>query len=101
MYKKITLAFAGFVGLALSGIAGAADIHTQSIASTCMSCHGPGGKSQGAIPSLAGLDKDYFVKSMKDFKAGTRAATIMKRHASGYTDAEFEAMAAYFAGLKK
>ena len=101
MYKKTTLVFAGFIGLALSGLAGAADIHTQSIASTCMSCHGPGGKSQGDIPSLAGLDKDYFVKSMQDFKAGTRAATIMKRHASGYTDAEFEAMGAYFASLKK
>jgi len=100
MYKKITLAFAGFVGFALTGIADAADIHTKAIASTCMSCHGPGGKSQGAIPSLAGLDKDYFVKSMKDFKAGTRAASIMKRHASGYTDAEVEAMGAYFASLK-
>ena len=101
MYKKITLACAGFVGLALSGIAGAADIHTKSIASTCMSCHGPGGKSQGAIPSIAGLEKDYFVKAMKDFKSGALASSIMKRHASGYTDAEFEAMAAYFAGLKK
>jgi cytochrome c553 len=92
---------AGFIGLALSGLAGAADIHTQSIAATCMSCHGPGGKSQGAIPSIAGLDKDYFVKAMKDFKSGARPSTIMKRHATGYTDAEFEAMAAYFAGLKK
>jgi len=100
MYKMTTLAIAGFVGLALSGFAGAADIHTKSIASTCMSCHGPGGKSLGAVPSLAGLDKDYFVKSMKEFKAGTRAASIMKRHAAGYTDAEFEAMGAYFASLK-
>lgn len=100
MYKMITLACAGFAGLALTGTTGAADIHTKAIASTCMSCHGPGGKSQGAIPSLAGLDKDYFVKSMKDFKSGARTGTIMKRHASGYTDAEFEAMGAYFAGLK-
>lgn len=100
MNKKTTLAIAGFAGLALAGIAGAADIHTKAIASTCMSCHGPGGKSLGAVPSLAGLDKDYFVKSMKDFKSGARTGTIMKRHASGYTDAEFEAMGAYFAGLK-
>lgn len=100
MNKNTTLALAGFAGLALSGIAGAADVHTQTIASTCMTCHGAGGKSRGTIPSLAGLDKDYFVKSMKDFKAGTRAASIMKRHANGYTDAEFEAMGAYFASLK-
>jgi cytochrome c553 len=100
MYKTITLAFAGFIGLAHTGMAGAADMHTKTIASTCMTCHGPGGKSKGAIPSLAGLEKDYFVKSMKDFKSGARAGTIMKRHASGYTDAEFEAMGAYFASLK-
>jgi cytochrome c553 len=100
MHKKTTLAIAGFVGLALSGIAGAADIHTQVIASTCMSCHGPGGKSVGAAPSIAGLDKDYFVKAMQDYKSGKRVGTIMKKHAAGYTDAEFEAMGAYFAGLK-
>lgn len=91
---------AGFIGLALSGLAGAADIHTQSIAATCMTCHGPGGRSLGAIPSIAGLDKAYFVKAMKDFKSGARPATIMKRHASGYTEAEYEALAAYFASLK-
>lgn len=91
---------AGFIGFALSGLAGAADIHTKSIAATCMTCHGPGGRSLGAIPSIAGLDKAYFVKAMKDFKSGARPATIMKRHASGYTEAEYEALAAYFASLK-
>lgn len=99
--KTTLLVAASFVGLALSGLASAADIHTKSISATCMSCHGPGGKSQGAIPGIAGLDKDYFVKAMKDFKSGARPSTIMKRHAAGYTDAEFEAMAAYFARLKK
>ncbi|MEW6415198.1 MAG: c-type cytochrome [Pseudomonadota bacterium] len=93
-------ALAGFIGLALSGLAGAADIHTKTIAATCMTCHGPGGKSQGAIPSIAGLNKDYFVKQMKDFKSGARPGTIMKRHAAGYTDAEYEALGAYFASLK-
>ena len=100
MNKKTILALASFVGFALSGIAGAADMHTKTLSATCMTCHGPGGKSKGATPSLAGLEKDYFVKAMQDFKSGARTGTIMKRHASGYTDAEFEAMGAYFAGLK-
>jgi cytochrome c553 len=100
MNKKTILALAGFVGFAFSGMAGAADMHTKTISATCMTCHGPGGNSKGATPSLAGLEKDYFVKAMKDFKSGARTGTIMKRHASGYTDAEFEAMAAYFASLK-
>jgi cytochrome c553 len=38
---------------------------------------------------------------MKDFKSGARPASIMKRYASGYTDAEFVAMGDYFASLKK
>lgn len=98
--NKITLACVGLVGLALSGIAGAVDVHTRTIAATCMTCHGPGGKSLGAVPSLAGMDKGYFVLAMKDFKSGARAGSIMKRHAAGYTDAEFEALGAYFASLK-
>lgn len=100
MNKNVILALTGLASLALAGPLHAADMHARTLAATCMSCHGPGGKSQGAIPSLAGLQADYFVKSMKDFKAGTRAASIMKRHANGYTDAEIEAMAAYFASLK-
>jgi cytochrome c553 len=100
MYKKITLAFAGFAGLALSGIAGAVDVHTRTIAATCMTCHGPGGRSLGAVPSLAGLEQDRIVTLLKEFKSGARPASVMKRHASGYTDAEIEAMGAYFASLK-
>jgi cytochrome c553 len=100
MYKKTALMLAGLAGFAVSGLSSAADVHTRTIAATCMSCHGPGGKSLGAIPSLAGLPKDYFVKAMQDYKSGKRVGTIMKKHAAGYNDAEFEAMGAYFAGLK-
>ena len=98
--KKTTLALAGFIGLALSGIAGAADMHNQVISATCMSCHGPGGNSVGAIPSISGTSQERFVRTMQDFKSGKRVGTIMKKHAVGYTDAEIEAMGAYFASLK-
>jgi cytochrome c553 len=72
----------------------------ELLASTCNSCHGPGGKSKGAIPSLAGLEKGYFVQAMKDFKSGTRPASVMKKHAAGYTEAEYELMGEYFSKLK-
>ncbi|ODU45559.1 MAG: sulfide dehydrogenase [Thiobacillus sp. SCN 63-374] len=100
MHKKTTLVLGSFIGLALSGIVGAADMHTQVIASTCMSCHGPGGKSVGKNPNLAGQNKAFFVQSMKEFRSGEKPGTIMKRHAAGYTDAEIEAMGDYFASLK-
>ena len=101
MSKKTILMFAGCIGLALSGTASATDMHTQVISASCMACHGPGGKSLNEIiPTLAGMKQDKFVKLMREFSSGEREATIMKRHAAGYTDAEFVAMGAYFAGLK-
>ncbi|MEW6132324.1 MAG: c-type cytochrome [Pseudomonadota bacterium] len=72
----------------------------ELLASTCMSCHGAGGKSKGAIPTIAGLDKAYIVKSLQDFKSGARSASVMQRHSKGYTDEEFALMADYLSKLK-
>lgn len=76
--------------------------HTRTIAATCFICHGPQGKSLGAIPSLAGQDKDYIVNAMKEFRSGKRddSVTVMRKYAVGYTDAEYEDVAAYFAAIK-
>jgi len=74
--------------------------HTKTIAATCFICHGPNGKSNGAIASLAGQDKAYIVAAMQDFKSGKREATVMQKYALGYTDSEYEAVAAYFAAIK-
>lgn len=76
------------------------DTRTRLLAANCSYCHGPDGKSRGAIPSLAGLEKGYFVQQMKDFKSGARPATVMHQHAGGYTDEEFEKLAAWFAANK-
>jgi sulfide dehydrogenase cytochrome subunit len=71
------------------------------LANACAGCHGTQGASAGpSMPNLAGQSKKAFVESMKAFKAGTRAATIMGRLAKGYSDAEIEAMADFFAGQK-
>ncbi len=94
---------AGLLGAGLIGANGtalASDAHTRVIASTCLSCHGPDGKSKSAMPSLAGIDKAYFVAQMKAFKSGQRPASVMHRHAQGYTDQEFEKMGEYFAAMK-
>ncbi len=37
---------------------------------------------------------------MKEFRDGKRPATVMRQFATGYTDAEIEAAAAYFAAQK-
>ncbi len=71
------------------------------LGNTCAGCHGTNGVSNGpAAPTIAGIDYDYMVEAMEEFKAGERNATIMTRIAKGYTDAEIEAMSEFFAGKK-
>jgi cytochrome c553 len=80
----------------------AQDTHAaRNLAATCFTCHGTDGRSVGGVPpSLAGQDKNYLLQQMKDFQAGKRPATIMHQHAKGYTDAQLELIAGYFASVK-
>lgn len=74
----------------------------RSMAATCAACHGTNGQSVGgAIPGLAGTNKEYFVNQMKAFKEGKREATIMHQLSKGYNDAEVVALADFFAAQKK
>src|SRR5687768_13741642 len=73
----------------------------RTLAATCTPCHGTDGNSvQGVPPSLAGRAAAELYQSMKDFQAGKRPATIMNQHAKGYTDAQLQAIAGYFASVK-
>ena len=69
-----TLMLAGTLGVAFS--AQADDTRARFMAANCSYCHGPDGKSHGAIPSLAGLEPGYFVEQMKAFRDGSRSATM-------------------------
>ena len=73
----------------------------RGMAATCTHCHGTDGRSVGVTPSLAGVDKGYIAQQMKDYKTGKRPGTIMHQLAKGYTDAQIEQIAAYFAAQKK
>jgi len=72
----------------------------RDVAATCAACHGTDGHSRGDIASLAGRDKSELIGAMREFREGRRASTIMQQLAKGYTDAEIEAAAAYFARQK-
>jgi len=72
----------------------------RSIAATCANCHGTNGRSRGGTESLAGLGKADIVRKMQEYKAGTRPGTIMPQLAKGYTDAQIELAAEWFAAQK-
>lgn len=78
-------------------------LYAKGLAASCASCHGTGGQAVAgsANAALAGMDKDYMVTQMKAFKSGARPATLMHQIAKGYSDAQIDSLAAYFAAQKK
>ena len=69
------------------------------LAGTCVNCHGPEGRSSGAIPSVRGHTADYLLHRLRAFRAGQAAdATVMTRLMKGYDDAQIEVLAQWFAG---
>ncbi len=70
------------------------------MASTCYACHGTDGKSAGAIPSIHGLSADVLIATMKAFREDKGGATVMNRHARGYTDEEIIQIANYLSTIR-
>ena len=66
------------------------------LSNSCAACHGTDGKSPGEIPSINGKSAEFLSQALHDFRDGKRPATVMGRHASGYTDDEIELIADYF-----
>lgn len=72
----------------------------------CAGCHGPNavGNGPAAFPYLAGQKPEYLIKTLKDFKSGTRANDpneIMRNIASRLTESEIKAVATYVAKLQQ
>lgn len=78
-------------------------LHARALAATCANCHGTEGRAvqNAAVPGLAGMPAAYMVEQLKTFKAGTRPATVMHQLSKGYSDAQIDQIAAYFAAQRK
>jgi cytochrome c553 len=81
----------------------AAALYQQSLAATCANCHGPEGRVTpgSAVPGLAGLPSSYTVAQMQAFRSGSRPATVMHQISKGYTDAQVQSVADYFAAQSR
>jgi sulfide dehydrogenase cytochrome subunit len=89
---RITLAALAALPL-LAAPAAAQNASPQLLTLSCAGCHGPGGHSPGAIPSIYGRTAPAIAETMRAFRADQRPATVMNRIAKGYTDAEIDALA--------
>jgi cytochrome c553 len=72
----------------------------------CAGCHGPNAAGNGpaAFPYLAGQKLSYLIKTLKDFKSGSRANDpneIMRNIAAKLTVSEITAVATYVAKLQQ
>jgi cytochrome subunit of sulfide dehydrogenase len=69
----------------------------RDMAATCANCHGTGGISRGETESLAGKPRDELSRKMQEFKTGAKPGTIMPQLIKGFSDAQIELLAGWFA----
>ncbi|MCW8830194.1 MAG: c-type cytochrome [Gammaproteobacteria bacterium] len=69
------------------------------LSNSCAACHGTHGKSPGEIPAINGKSSRFISQALLEFREGRRSATVMGRHATGYSDEEIQLIADYFSTL--
>jgi len=72
----------------------------QIMANSCLTCHGSEGQGPGEMPSIRDLTEQGLINKLTSFREGREPdATVMDRHAAGYSDAEIRAIAKHIADL--
>jgi len=67
----------------------------------CAQCHGDAGNTDTPdVPDLGGQDPLYVYKQLSDYKAGTRASSIMNEAAKSLSERDMADLAAFYAGQK-
>ena len=70
----------------------------EYLSGECVTCHQISGKADG-IPSIVGLPKDYFIRSLFEYKTNVRKNEVMKTRVSNLNNEEIAALAAYFTSI--
>lgn len=95
-----TTVFATASGSVAAQDAAATERQVRAWAASCAACHNTDGRSVGGFPALAGRAADDTYRTLIEFKAGKRPATVMHHHTRGYTDEELRRLADWFATIK-
>ena len=71
-------------------------------AAACGACHGEDGNSSDPNnPRLAGQYESYLIKTLQQYKSGTRKNAVMNSMAEPLTEGDIEDISAYYASQKK
>lgn len=71
----------------------------EYLAGDCLTCHQATGHADG-IPSIVGLPKDYFIRSLFEYRINVRSNEVMKLRVANLANDEIAALAAYFSSLE-
>lgn len=96
----------GIVSIAVIAAAAAGDARpTESLmalgrhlAQECASCHRTDGSDNG-IPSIVGLEADYFIETIGFYRRGERSNPAMVSVAQSLDDEQIKALSLYFGSL--
>ena len=95
--RNVVAAAIGFASIAAALVASA---EPPAGAAACTGCHPATTRVTSPVPRLNGLDRAAIARAMQDFRSGARTATVMDRIAKGFTDAEIQTIAAWYAAQK-
>ena len=92
--------WAAAIGLVSIAAAAVVSAEPPAGAAACSGCHPSTARGPSPVVPLAGRDRAEIIKAMQEFRSGARAGTVMDRIAKGFTDAEIQAIAAWYAAQK-
>lgn len=96
MLRLAAAGMLGWVSLAAPAVC-SDEAALQVLAGPCANCHGPDGRSPGAIPPLAGVSEAQLRDRMSGFRDGSQQGTIMPRIMKAYDDTQIAGLARWFA----
>ena len=83
---------------AVPAVAADMDAAKKKVTEVCQACHGMDGNSPlPDNPKLAGQNRDYLAKALRDYKSGARKNPIMSGFAGALTKDDIDNLAAYYA----
>lgn len=96
------LAFAAFFVVLHAGAQTPEALYARTLAAACAQCHGTDGHPAAGSDAarLAGMPRDELLRKLREFRAGTRKATVMTQLARGYSDAQLAELADWFAAQR-
>lgn len=99
--KRAHVAASLFAAAALPAAAQPQVAGQQKAQQVCAVCHGPQGLSTAPdAPNLAGQPAMYLITQLRHYRAGERKHEVMGVIAKGLSDADIEAVAAWYSSIR-